>query len=52
VTAIQQRALAAARDALGSRFEAHFAEGCRLSAEDAVARLLSGPAEVAEAGAR
>ena len=42
VTATQERALAAVRDALGSRYEAHFAEGRRLSPEDAVARLQRG----------
>ncbi len=47
VTAIQDRALAGARDALGSRYAVQVAEGRRLSAEDAVARLQSGPAEVA-----
>jgi hypothetical protein len=50
VTAMQDRALADARDALGSRYAAHLAEG-RRSAEDAVARLLSGPTEVTEASA-
>jgi hypothetical protein len=38
VTAIQERALAGARDALGDGFTAHFDEGRGLSAEDAVAR--------------
>jgi hypothetical protein len=52
VTAIQDRALADARDALGSRYAAHLAEGRRLSAEDAVARLQSGPAEAVETSAR
>ena len=52
VTAIQNRALLRARDALGSRYAAHAAEGRRLSAEDAVARLPSGPAEVAVTTAR
>ena len=51
VTATQDRALARARDALGRRYDAHLAEGRRLSAEEAVARPASGPAEVAEAGA-
>jgi predicted ATPase/DNA-binding SARP family transcriptional activator len=51
VTAIQDRALAGARDALGSRYAVHFAEGRRLSAEDAVAGLQTGPAKVAAAGA-
>jgi predicted ATPase/DNA-binding SARP family transcriptional activator len=42
VTAMHQRALAGARQALGSeRFTAHFAEGHRLSAEDTVARLAT-----------
>jgi hypothetical protein len=45
VTAMQERALSDAREALGGRFEAQFAEGRRLSAEDAVARLLSGRRE-------
>jgi len=36
VTAIQHRALAEAQDALGSRYEAHLAEGRELSAEDAI----------------
>ena len=52
VTAIQNRALARARDALGSRYAAHVAEGRRLSAEDAVARAPSGPAEAAVTTAR
>jgi predicted ATPase len=52
VTAIQDRALADARDALGGRYAAHLAEGRRLSAEEAVARLQSGPAEVAATTAR
>jgi predicted ATPase/DNA-binding SARP family transcriptional activator len=52
VTAMQDGALAGARDALGDRYAAHFAEGRRLSAEDAVARLLSGPAEAAETTVR
>ena len=38
VTAIQERALAGAREALGTSFTTHFDEGRRLSAEDAVAR--------------
>jgi predicted ATPase/DNA-binding SARP family transcriptional activator len=42
VTAMQERALGGAREALGSGYEAHFAEGRELSAEDAVARLQSG----------
>ena len=49
VTAMQERALAGARDALGSRYADHFAEGSRMAPEDAVARLLSGSPEVAEA---
>jgi predicted ATPase/DNA-binding SARP family transcriptional activator len=52
VTAMQDRALADARDALGNRYATHFAEGRRLSAEGAVARLQSGAAEVAEISAR
>jgi predicted ATPase/DNA-binding SARP family transcriptional activator len=52
VTAIQDRALADARDALGGRYAAHLGEGRRLSAEEAVARLQSGPAEVAATTAR
>jgi hypothetical protein len=52
VTAIQTPALAGARDALGSRYAAHFAEGRRLSAEDAVARLLSGRSEAVATTAR
>jgi predicted ATPase/DNA-binding SARP family transcriptional activator len=51
VTAMQDRALSGARDALGSLYASHLAEGRRMSAEDAVAHLLSGPAEVAEASA-
>jgi len=47
VTAMQDRALAEPRQALGSQYEVHLAEGRRLSAEDAVARLLRGPPEVA-----
>jgi predicted ATPase/DNA-binding SARP family transcriptional activator len=41
VTVIQGRALADARDALGSQFAAHLAEGRELSAEDAIARRPS-----------
>ena len=52
MTAIQDRALADARDALGSRYATHLAEGRRLTAEDAVARLQSGTAEVAATTAR
>jgi hypothetical protein len=44
VRAIQDRALAGAKDELGTGFETHLAEGSRLSAEDAIARLQSGPA--------
>jgi predicted ATPase/DNA-binding SARP family transcriptional activator len=44
---INDRALAGARDALGSeQYAAIFAEGRLLSPEDAVARVLSGPAQV------
>jgi hypothetical protein len=46
VTAIQNRALAGARDALGSQYVAHFAAGRQLSAVEAVADLPTGPAEV------
>jgi predicted ATPase/DNA-binding SARP family transcriptional activator len=52
VTAMQDRALADAREALGDRYASHFAEGRRLSAEDAVARLQTGPAEATETSAR
>jgi predicted ATPase/DNA-binding SARP family transcriptional activator len=52
VTAMQDRALAGARDALGDRYADHLAEGRRLSAEDAVARLQHGAARVAEASGR
>jgi tetratricopeptide (TPR) repeat protein len=52
VAAIQDRALARARNALGGQYATHFAEGRRLSAEDAVARLQSGPPEVAPTTAR
>ena len=46
VTAIHDRALGGPRAALGSeRYAAHFAEGQRQSAEDAVAFLQSEPAE-------
>jgi tetratricopeptide (TPR) repeat protein len=48
VTAMQDRALADAHQALGSRYEDLFAEGRRMTAEDAVARLLSGQPELAE----
>lgn len=47
VTAIQDRALARTRDALGSRYATHFAEGRGLSAEDAAARLQSALVHVA-----
>jgi predicted ATPase/DNA-binding SARP family transcriptional activator len=52
VTAVQDRALAGARDALGSRYAAQLAEGRRLSAEDAVAGLQSVPAGVVATSAR
>jgi predicted ATPase/DNA-binding SARP family transcriptional activator len=52
VTAMQERALAAAHEALGSRYAAMFAEGCRMAPEDAVARLLSGSPQVAAPSAR
>ena len=53
MTAIHDRALAGARAALGGeRYAAHFAEGRRQSAEDAVARLQSGPAETLASTAR
>jgi predicted ATPase/DNA-binding SARP family transcriptional activator len=51
VTAMQDRALGGAKGALGSQYEELFAEGRRMSAGDAVARLLSGQPEVAEAPA-
>ena len=41
VTAMHERALAGARDALGSSYDAYFAEGRELPAEDAVGRLQS-----------
>jgi hypothetical protein len=44
---MHERALAGARDALGTGYEAHFAEGRELTAEDAVASLQSGRAELA-----
>jgi predicted ATPase/DNA-binding SARP family transcriptional activator len=47
VTGIQDRALAGARDALGSAYAIHLAEGRELSAEDAIAGLKSGSASVA-----
>jgi hypothetical protein len=47
VTSIQDRALAAAREALGEAYADHFAEGRRMSAEDAIAHLRSGSAGVA-----
>jgi hypothetical protein len=47
VTAIHAHALDAARAALGGeRYAAHFAEGEQQSAEDAIAGLLGGPAEI------
>jgi hypothetical protein len=49
---MQDRALADARDALGGRYASHFAEGRRLSAEDAAARLQAGPADAAETSSR
>jgi hypothetical protein len=49
---MQDGALAGARDALGESYAAHFSEGRRLSAQDAVARLLSGQAEAAETTVR
>jgi predicted ATPase/DNA-binding SARP family transcriptional activator len=51
VTAMQDRALTDAKGELGSQYEELFAEGRRMSAEDAVAGLLSGQPEVAEAPA-
>jgi hypothetical protein len=46
VTAIQEVAIADAREALGeSQYEAHLAVGRGLSPEDAVTRLQSGAAE-------
>jgi tetratricopeptide (TPR) repeat protein len=47
VTAMQERALEGTRDGLGSGYETHFAEGRELTAEDAVASLQSGRAELA-----
>ena len=44
---MHERALAGARDALRTDYEAHFAEGGELTAEDAVARLQSGLVESA-----
>ena len=52
VTALQQRALADAQDALGDRYAAHLAEGREMSAEDAIARLQSGSGGVAATSAR
>jgi hypothetical protein len=43
VTAIQERALAAARDALGELYAREFAAGGRLAAEEAVARTRAEP---------
>jgi predicted ATPase/DNA-binding SARP family transcriptional activator len=51
VTAMQEHALAPAREQLGDRYETHFAEGRRMSAEDAVTRLLTGQPEIPEASA-
>jgi hypothetical protein len=45
VTTLQDRALGAARDALGRGYEAHFSAGRGLSPEEAVARLQSGPSQ-------
>jgi hypothetical protein len=52
VTAIQDRALAGAREALGSRYTTLFAQGQRLSAEQAIAATPHHPAPVAAGGAR
>jgi predicted ATPase/DNA-binding SARP family transcriptional activator len=52
VTAMQERALAEARDALGNRYAEHFADGTRMAAEDAVTRLLSPAPEIPETSAR
>jgi hypothetical protein len=52
VTAIQDRALAAARDALGNQYEAHFVEGLRVPTEDAVARLQRESGGIATPAAR
>jgi hypothetical protein len=52
VTAMQERALAEARNALGNRYAEHFADGTRMAAEDAVTRLLSPAPEVPETSAR
>ena len=52
VTAMQERALAGAREALGDEYEAHFKEGRALSGEDAVARVQSGPARAAATSGR
>jgi predicted ATPase/DNA-binding SARP family transcriptional activator len=49
VTSIQDRALADAREALGEAYAGHFAEGRRMSAEDAIAHLRSGSAAAASA---
>jgi predicted ATPase/DNA-binding SARP family transcriptional activator len=46
VTAMQERALAGAHHALAGSYEERFAEGRRMAAEDAVARLLSSAREV------
>ena len=45
VTTLQDRPLAAARDALGRGYETHFSAGRGLSPEEAVAQLQSGPAQ-------
>jgi tetratricopeptide (TPR) repeat protein len=47
VTVIQGKALAAAREALGSDYEGHYAEGRELSPERAVARLQNAAARPA-----
>lgn len=53
VTEIQERSLADAREALGgSRYAERFAEGRRLSAEDAAARTQSGTFEAIRTPAR
>jgi hypothetical protein len=52
VTALQDRALADARDALGSGYGDKLAEGRSLSAEDAIERPQSGPAEAVKTGPR
>jgi hypothetical protein len=52
VSAIQDRALAGARAALGSSYEERLAEGRLLSPEDAVARLQRGQVRAAPATVR